>query len=82
MHRRECRQKKHWISDNTLQLVDQRKQLKLAPNEENQDKIKQLNKEIKAASRRDKNDHIVGVCRELEEHSNKHESRELFNKVR
>lgn len=68
------------MTDETMDLVEKRRDLKRNSGEN--DQIEELNTEIKHLSRRDKNRHINTICCELQEHSDRHEPRELFNKVK
>lgn len=47
----------------------------------NEQQFKQINKDIKTASRRDKEKHISNICKELERRANRHETQKIFNKV-
>lgn len=75
---------KHWMTDTTIQLVEQRRILKgnnLDPDTKEQ-QLRQLNRKIKSACRHDKNKQINDICDEIEQHANYSESRELFNKIK
>ena len=75
--------KKHWMSDSTFDLVERRRALRHnTDNVEKRNQIAQINREIRISSRHDKNEHLHNVCKELEIHANRHESHELFDKVR
>lgn len=75
---------KPWLSDNTVRLLEARKNLKALPTttSDKELKLKNINKEIKNSCRQDKNTHIHKICMEIERYSATNESRELFNKVK
>lgn len=75
---------KHWMTDETLNLVEERRKLRTnAPNPtDTEQEIVNVNRRIKSLSRRDKNNHIKEICKQLEQHADRQESRELFDKVK
>lgn len=74
--------KKYWISDETLKMVDERRNLKQRSNSDSMSEIRQLDKKIKHACTKDKNNFIQQTCVELEQHAEKCESRKLFQTVK
>lgn len=47
-----------------------------------QDQYTRLSKEIKRQCRRDKERYILDICKEIESHGNRNESRDLYTKVK
>lgn len=76
-------QKKHWMTDATLKLVEERRQLRRERHKADVgEKIKKLNKEIKKACAADKNRHLLNICADLERYSNRNESKEMYRTVK
>ncbi|PZC84076.1 hypothetical protein B5X24_HaOG205798 [Helicoverpa armigera] len=74
------RKRQHWMSDATLSLVEERRNMKASGAD-----IRSLNEKsarIQEACRRDKNDQLRKICAEVEVHAHKHESRDLYQKNR
>lgn len=71
---------KTWISDKTWQVIVQRKLLKMRVNDK--DKYSHLFKETKRRCRKDKEQYVTGICKEIESHGLHNESRDLFRKVK
>ncbi|CAH2086615.1 unnamed protein product [Euphydryas editha] len=68
------------MSDNTLALIEDRRRVKGLGVD-----VRTLNEKsakLQAACRRDLNAHIQNICKEIEAHANKHESRDLHQKIR
>ncbi|KAI8433244.1 hypothetical protein MSG28_015320 [Choristoneura fumiferana] len=73
------RKRQHWMSEGTLKLVEERRSLKASGAD-----TKTLNAKsarIQEACRRDQNAQLQSVCAEVERHANKHESRDLHQKI-
>lgn len=73
---------KTWMSNNTINLLEKRRNLVISTTFDKEHKLRNINKEIKNSCRQDKNTHVHEICTELERHSATNESRELFNKVK
>ncbi|KAG6439227.1 hypothetical protein O3G_MSEX000595 [Manduca sexta] len=73
-----------WLSTNTWELVQERKDLKCRGfmNDETIARYTELCKFIKKSSRQDKNNFILNLCRDVELHANKMQTADLFKKVR
>jgi len=74
------RKRQHWMSDATLALVEERRKLKASGAD-----IGSLNAKsarIQKARRRDRNSYFQNLCAEVEVHANKHEARDLHQKIR
>lgn len=72
--------RQHWMTEDTWRLVEERRKLKASGVD-----ITELNAKsalIQAACRRDRNDHIGKICDELEQHSDKYQTKDLHDKVR
>ncbi|CAH2235409.1 jg13268 [Pararge aegeria aegeria] len=75
-----ARKRQHWMSDNTLALVEERREMKTVGTD-----VRTLNEksaQIQAACRRDLNTQLQNICAEVEAHAHKHESRDLHQKIR
>ncbi|XP_072381447.1 uncharacterized protein [Diabrotica undecimpunctata] len=77
------RKEKHWMTNETLNLVEERKIIRNNASNptEIENKIANVNRRIKSSSRRDKNNHFKEICKQLQEHAKRQESREPFAKV-
>lgn len=72
---------KHWFSEETIALIEERRSLNR--NEANyEQKRKILTRKIVRFARKDKNDFISAVCDEIQSHTEKNETRDLFRKVK
>uniref|UniRef100_A0A8D8UNP4 Craniofacial development protein 2 n=1 Tax=Cacopsylla melanoneura TaxID=428564 RepID=A0A8D8UNP4_9HEMI len=69
---------KPWITDEILKLMDTRRSFK----HQNQQKYKEINKEIKELIRKAKQDWLEGECKEVEEFERKHDSFNLYKKIK
>lgn len=78
------RKKKNYITKDTWELIQQRKDLKIKglQNPEIAQKYSTLCKRIDSQCRADKNSYIKGICSDIEENANKLHSSDLFKKVR
>lgn len=76
--------RKHWMTDETMELVEERRELKSCTKNltDKSQRIAELNTQIKHLCRRDKNKHINSMCNEIQEHADRQEPKELFNKVK
>ena len=72
--------RKPWISDETWQVIEQRKQLKEGPLDEA--KYRSLSKNIQKRCRKDKEKFLSNICQEIESHSHRNETKDLFQKVK
>ena len=70
-----------WLSQETINLADERRQLKEA-GLHGSNLYRRLSSEVQLNSRRDKNEHIRQQCQELEDHSFHKNSRELFRCIK
>lgn len=71
---RQNRKRQHWMSDETLTLVGERRQIKDSGAD-----LKLINEKsarIQEACRRDQNNHLRNLCAEAEVHANKQEARD------
>ncbi|XP_072397926.1 uncharacterized protein [Diabrotica undecimpunctata] len=71
---------KPWISRNTWKVIEQRKQLKVGPC--NQQTYKALSRDIQRRCRKDKQEYISEICHEIENHGYRNETKDLFRKVK
>lgn len=71
----------HWMTRETLDTVEEQRELKREGRLTQRDS-KRLSGKIQRQCRRDKNNYIKGICREIEEHQSAHETRDLYRKVR
>ena len=77
--------RREWISDDTWELITQRRQIKEAGinhSSVNKAKYKSLHKKVKKACRRDKNAHIENICKEIDQYSSNIHTKDLFKKVK
>lgn len=73
-----------WMDPQTLYVIEQRRLLK-ASNLHAEDKITKYNeytRQIQRLCRRDKNNYIREICREIQSHFNCNTSRDLFQKIK
>ena len=70
-----------WLSQDTLDLADERCLLKEAGLHHSK-LYRKLCNEIQTTARRDKNNHLTKLCKETEDHSSNHNSRNLFKGVK
>ncbi|CAH2084809.1 unnamed protein product [Euphydryas editha] len=75
-----ARKRQHWMSDNTLALIEDRRRVKGLGVDGRT--LNEKSAKLQAACRRDLNAHIQNICKEIEAHANKHESRDLHQKIR
>lgn len=76
--------KKNWITDATWSLIQQRKETKAKglQSEETRKEYSDLSRNIQTCCRRDKNNFILSTCYDIEKHSVKFQTADLFKKVR
>ena len=76
--------KQTWLSTDTWKLIQDRKALKIQglSNQAARDGYSELNRVIQFNCRRDKNNFIKRICREIEEHALKTQCSDLFKKVK
>ncbi|XP_072934917.1 uncharacterized protein [Epargyreus clarus] len=82
--RKPDRKKKSWITEQTWELIQQRKNSKVK-GLQNNDRKKEylcLSKMIDRHCRRDKNRYLESICNDIEQHSRKFQIADLFKKVR
>ncbi|XP_028178544.1 craniofacial development protein 2-like [Ostrinia furnacalis] len=72
--------RQHWMSDDTLGLVEERRRLKSTG--ANIKKLNSLSAKIQAGCRRDLNNNLRNICAEIEVHADKYETRDLHQKIR
>jgi hypothetical protein len=70
-----------WLSQEVVDLADERRQLKEA-GLQGSNLYRKISSEVQQKSRRDKNEHIRQLCQDLEGHGANNNSRELFQCVR
>ncbi|KAI8433901.1 hypothetical protein MSG28_015827 [Choristoneura fumiferana] len=72
--------RQHWMSDDTLVLIEERRRLKASgASVQNQN---EYTNRIQAACRRDKNNFLRTICAEVEAHAGKNETKDLHQKIR
>jgi hypothetical protein len=78
------RKKKDWITEDTLKLINKRKQLKMngLNTENNKKDYTSLCKDIQKNCRKDKNNFINNICKEIQEHADRNETKDLFRKLK
>ncbi|XP_071580973.1 uncharacterized protein [Temnothorax nylanderi] len=78
------RSNKFWITQRTLVTIEERKELKRKglKTQTTRDTYKALCRRIQRECRQDKNEYIKEICREIEEHQNSNDTRDLYRKVR
>lgn len=74
--------RKHWMTESTYQLVDERRRLKNSQDINKDERVRELNREIKRACRKDKNSYLGRVCNEIETHAYQQQPRDLYKKVK
>lgn len=72
--------RQHWMTDETLALVEERRTMKALAADTK--RLNEISARIQEAYRRDRHAHLQNLCVELETHANKHETRDLHQKVR
>ena len=70
-----------WLSQEAINLADERRQLKEA-GLQGSNLYRKLSSEVQLKCRRDKSEYIKQLCQELEDHSSHNNSRELFRCVK
>ena len=82
LKRRE-RQKKRWITQDTMAKIKERRELKgRQTNNTDKEKYRQLSKEIKRLCRADKANFITDKCDQIEKLSKQHNSRDMFKEIK
>ena len=76
--RRKKRRRQHWISDKTLEKIEERRKLKGKSDLISKQKYKQLNKEIRSLCRADKTKYIITKCNNIRKHQLINNSRAMF----
>lgn len=73
-----------WISAETYNLITERREIKAQGLDDsiNRELYQALNREVQAASRRDKNAYLMNICSEIQSHADTNNSRDLFKKIR
>ena len=74
------RKKQPWISEETLNKIEQRKQTKIKCGL-NSAVYKTIAKEVKQLCKRDKKDYLIGKCEKIEQHMKSHRSREMYEEI-
>lgn len=72
--------RKPWISDKTWEVIEKRKQLKTGTFDETV--YRSMSKNILRRCRKDKENYISNICREIEAHGHRNETKDLFKKVK
>ena len=75
------RKQSPWLSQEVIDLADERRHLKEA-GLQNSNLYRKFSNEIQQKARRDKNSHINKLCSELEDHSVQNNSRDLFRGIK
>ncbi|KMQ95932.1 endonuclease-reverse transcriptase [Lasius niger] len=76
--RREKMKNKEWMTDEILQMMDQRRSLKNKDKEKYEELDRKIKKEVKAA----KKEWMKGKCKEIEELQDKHDHTNVHRKIR
>lgn len=76
--------RKSWISQQTWNLIKERREVKAKGTNDNQNTLKyhNLTRKINKAMRMDKDAYVGSICQEIEKHSNSNQPGDLFRKVR
>jgi hypothetical protein len=77
--RKEKKNGPSWMSQDTLKVVENRRNMKMEGSSEG---AKKLNGEIQKRIRKDKENYLREKCREMEEHSTKRRTKELHQHIR
>ena len=75
------KKKQHYISEDTLKLIEERREMKVKGFSQDTALYKAKSREIKRSVRKDKKQFIEDKCKEMEDHNSKHEDRQLYQKV-
>ena len=75
------KKRQQYISDDTLNLIEERRDMKDKGFSQHTALYKAKSKEIKRSVRKDKKQHIEDQCKEMENLHSQHRDRELFKKV-
>ena len=70
-----------WISQQTLDKIEERRRLKGKRDEVCQRRYKELSTDIKVACRQDKKNYIKDKCRKIESHHARNNSQEMFRET-
>lgn len=78
------RPNKHWITQRTLDTIEERKEIKRKglTTQNSKETYRRLCKKIQEQCRQDKNNYVKKICSEIEEHQNSNQTRDLYKKVR
>ena len=79
--RRKKWRRQHWISDQTLEKIEERRKLKGKSDLISKQKYKQLNKEIRSLCRADKTKYIITKCNNIHKNQLNNNSRAMFQEV-
>ena len=71
-------QEAKWLSEEALQIVEERKEAK---GKEERERYTQLNTEFQRIARRDEKDFLSERCNEIEENNRMGKTRDLFKKT-
>ena len=72
-----------WITEETLNKIEERKKLKKRNNEEpEKSRYKVVHKEIKALCKRDKHDYLEAKCQKIDDCMNTNKSREMYEEIK
>ena len=71
-----------WISVETLALIEERRVLKAKHSYNNRQQIRNLTREIRRMTRKDKETFVKSKCSEIEEHMKKGRSKDLFKVIK
>lgn len=72
--------RQHWMSDDTWRLVENRREMKAKG--ASIQSLNSMSAQIQSSSRRDRNNHLKDICVELEKNAERHETKDLFKKIR
>lgn len=74
--------RQHWLSTGTKRLIEERRELKTRGLDKdiNLERFQSLNRDIQTATRRDKNQYLSNICKEIQEHAVTNDSKDLFKR--
>lgn len=76
--------RQHWITDQTMEIVQERRDLRASGIDTEQKRIKYtaLSKTIQRCCRKDKNTHLLRICNEAQGHAENNNTKDLYKLVK
>ena len=71
---------KPWLSEEAIEIAEERREVKAS--DEDIKHIRKLNGDFQRQTRKDKEQHIANICREMQRDDQQGRSRNMFNKIR